>query len=171
MRTSCLKHWINPALQGMLNARVFSDTACLPLYCLKDTFVGLLEEGNKNTSSGEDFWGAATAYSRAGNILFTLTEKKILRLAIIWYILKVENILSSGEGGKTPFSPVEINQSILQCVNQTSFQSRVLFLASGIHEKNCRNLCFMKDQSSCQSPVGQKTLLHVQSLLFKGEST
>ena len=83
---------------------------------------------------------------RKKNILFFLPwqKRKPFQTGSTLICSKVRtHNLSSGELGLT-FLLVSTNQSIY-CVNQTiSFQSRVLFLACGCHEKNCRKMYLWK---------------------------
>lgn len=100
---------------------------------------------------------------------FYLNRKgKSFKLVESWFIQKSENT----------FAPQKNRDHFLICLNkpkctvwtkQSFFQSRVLFLASGFHEKNCRKMYFVKDHSICQGLVGWKILVHVHPPQFRGK--
>ena len=102
---------------------------------------------HKHTLPEERFWRGATEHWRERKIYFFFLpwqKRKPFQTGSTLICSKVRtHNLSSGELGLT-FLLVSTNQSIY-CVNQTiSFQSRVLFLACGCHEKNCRKMYLWK---------------------------
>lgn len=95
-------------------------------------------------------------------------ERNSFRLVGSSLTQKSENTFSPQEN-RGPLSYL-FKKTKVYCVNQTiAFQSRVLFLASGFHEKNCRKMCLVRDHSICRTPVGQKILLHVHPPQSRGK--
>lgn len=95
------------------------------------------------------------------NNTFHLDRKRnSFRLVVSSLIQKSENAFSPQEN-RGPLSYLFKKTKVYR-VNQTvAFQSRVLFLASGFHEKNCRKMCLVRAHSICRRLVGREILLHV----------